>query len=69
MVKLKSKSEMLPVLKTKRKLHTIDSSKHIFIDIHLTMVQRKQYKDIKRQLNKKKFGENSNGWTVHHVCQ
>lgn len=66
MIKLGNKSEMLSVLKVKRKLRAIYSFKHIFIGADLTITQRTQYNDIKRQLEEKKRSGDS-GWFIKFV--
>lgn len=66
MVKLGSKSEMLSVLKAKRKLREIDSFKHIFIGMDLTITQRTQYNETRRQLEAKKHS-GDNGWFIKFI--
>jgi chromosome segregation ATPase len=66
MVKLKSTSEVMSVLKAKRKLRSIDSLKHIFIGTDLTTLQRTHFNDIKHQLEeKRKLGED--GWFIKYI--
>lgn len=57
---------MLSVLKAKRKLREIDSLKHIFIGMDLTITQRTQYNETKRQLDEKKLS-GDNGWFIKFI--
>lgn len=57
---------MLSVLKSKRKLSTIDKYKHRFIGIDFTITQRLQYNSIEQQLDAiKQIGDK--GWYIKFI--
>lgn len=65
MIKLGNKSEILSVLKEKRKLYTIDSFKHIFMGVDVT-TQCKEYNNINHKLQEKKRSSD-NRWYIKFV--